>query len=119
MENPITRIEAQKKRVDKINGTTEEEISRTLAALPQDHKALELGQAIYRSSALPWEMRWRVAKECLKYETPTLGVVAQVDGTDFAALLDQRLKRMEEMKLIEQSSNGSPPRLPDRRFRRI
>ena len=57
-------------------------------------------------------------------------VTALIDNErDFAAVLDRRLKRIEEMKTnaIEATPaiNGEkvdvrlPPRLPDRRFRRI
>jgi hypothetical protein len=61
-----------------------------------------------------------------------VGVTAQVTEGDFATLLDRRLKRLEEMKLIE--ANGAkvikaqpqpvetkPPlaRTNDRRFRRF
>ena len=71
---------------------------------------------------------------CLPHEVPKLAVTAQVTEGDFATLLDQRIKRFEEMRLIE--ANGSkiidqpetkpqvetkPPlaRTNDRRFRRI
>jgi hypothetical protein len=63
----------------------------------------------------------RAAIAALPFETPKLAVTAQVSESDFATLLDRRLKKMEEMKLISQSTNGSTDvrRLPDRRFRRI
>ena len=72
------------KRID-----PESEIDKVLEALPYDHKALELGQAIYRCKSVDWEKRWRVARECLKYETPSLGVTALVTEQDFATLLDR------------------------------
>ena len=59
---------------------------------------------------------------------PKLAVTAVVSERDFATLLDRRLKRIEEMKLIEPAiNNGNSqveikhplPRVPDRRFRRI
>jgi hypothetical protein len=57
-------------------------------------------------------------------------VVAQVSEQDFATVLDRRLKRIEEMKLIEAKPTIDgvagkpvdvrlPPVVPDRRFRRI
>jgi hypothetical protein len=77
----------------------------------------------------------------LPFETPKLLVTAIVDGQDSATLLDQRLKRFEEMKLIDangakiidmQPINGKPrkpkpqietkpplARTPDRRFPRF
>jgi hypothetical protein len=70
----------------------------------------------------------------LPHEVPKLAVTAQVTEHDFATLLDQRIKRFEEMRLI--GANGSkiidqpetkfqvetkPPlaRTNDRRFRRF
>ena len=58
-----------------------------------------------------------------------MAVTAMVSEQDFATVLDRRLKRIEEMKAnaIEATSeiDGEkvdvhlPPRVPDRRFRRI
>jgi hypothetical protein len=69
---------------------------------------------------------------CLPFETPKLLATAIVNEQDFATLLDRRLKRLEEMKLIDangakvidaepQSVEIKPPlaRTPDRRFRRF
>jgi len=60
------------------------------------------------------------------YESPKLIATAIVNEGSFAELLDRRLKRIEEMKLIEAKPtapiNGDKsvlPRLPDRRFRRL
>ena len=59
---------------------------------------------------------------------PKLGITAHVSETDFAAMLDNRLKRIAETKLIEaRPTNGGgekvdarlAPPIPDRRFRRI
>jgi hypothetical protein len=67
----------------------------------------------------------RAAIAALPFEHPKLAVTAVIDEQDFATLLDQRIKQMEEMKLIEaKPSNGNgdarlPPSIPDRRFRRI
>jgi hypothetical protein len=109
----------------------QESIDQALEALPDKHTALELGQAIYRCRSLPWQDRWRAGRELLQYETPKLGITAVVSQTDFAALLDQRLKRIAETKLIEakpieaKPTNGDKanarlaPSIPDRRFRRI
>jgi hypothetical protein len=58
-----------------------------------------------------------------------LAVMAMVSEQDFATVLDRRLKRIEEMKAKaieakpvidgEKVDVRLPPRLPDRRFRRI
>jgi hypothetical protein len=42
---------------------------------------------------------------CLPFETPKLLATAIVNEGSFAELLDRRLKRMEEMKLIEAKAN--------------
>jgi hypothetical protein len=75
----------------------------------------------------------RAAMACLPFETPKLLATAIVNEGSFAELLDRRLKRMEEMKLIEAKPTNKadkiiegnqvdarlPPPIPDRRFRRI
>lgn len=73
------------------------------------NRALEFLQAIYTNDELPLFTRVRVAIACLPFETPKLAVTAQVTEKDFATLLDQRIKRYEQMKLIEAKPvNGSP-----------
>ena len=47
--------------------------ARELEALPHDHTALQLGQALYRCRSLSWRERWRVGRDILPYETPKLG----------------------------------------------
>jgi hypothetical protein len=94
--------------------------------------SLEGLQAVYRNPGLPLTTRMRAMIAALPFETPKLAVTAQVSEGDFATLLDRRLKRLEEMKLLE--ANGAkvidakpqpvetkPPlaRTPDRRFRRF
>jgi len=95
--------------------------------------ALRFLQMIYRDPSLSTAVRMRAAISALNYEVPRLAVTAQIREQDFPTLLDRRLKRIEEMKLIEangakvidaakpQSVETKPPlpRVPDRRFRRI
>ena len=88
--------------------------------------SLEGLQAIYRNPALPLTTRMRAMMAAVPYESPKLIATAIVNEGSFAELLDRRLKRIEEMKLIEARPtapiNGDksvPPRLPDRRFRRL
>jgi hypothetical protein len=119
----------------------QESIDQALEALPDKHTALELGQAIYRCRSLPWQDRWRAGREILPYETPRLGITAVVSEQDFATLLDRRLARIAEMKMIEARPNNGgetpkptnaaevsrgaevdarlQPRVPDRRWRRV
>ena len=104
-------------------------------------RALEFLQAIYMNDELPLLTRVRVAIACLPFESPKLIATAVMNEGSFAELLDRRLKRIEEMKLLENKTiNGnatvsnrtiepepksSPPmpaplnRLYSSRFRRI
>ena len=79
---------------------------------------------------LPLSVRMRAAIELLPFTYPKLAVTAVVSEQDFATVLDRRLKRIEEMKLIEAKPTIDgiegkpadvrlPPVVPDRRFRRI
>jgi hypothetical protein len=72
----------------------------------------------------------RAAIAALPFESPKLAVTAVVSEQDFATVLDRRLKRIEEMKLIEAKPTMDgverkavdvrlPPVVPDRRFQRI
>jgi hypothetical protein len=70
-------------------------------------------------------MRLRAAGLAINYEHSRLSVTYEANEQDFAQLLDQRLKRVQEMKLIEakpQPVDVKPP-MPrvgfDKRFRRI
>jgi hypothetical protein len=87
-------------------------------------------EAIYMNADLPLSVRMRAAIELLPFTHPKLAVTAVVNDGDFASLLDRRLKRIEEMKLIEAKPTIDgvegkpadvrlPPVVPDRRFRRI
>ena len=97
--------------------------------IPVDGISLDLLRAVYRSDQLPLTTRMRAAIAALPFESPKLAVTAMVSEQDFAAVLDRRLKRIEEMKANaieatpmidgEKVNVRLPPRLPDRRFRRI
>ena len=98
-------------------------------------------KAVYMNAELPLSVRMRAAIEVLPFTHPKLAVTAVVSEQDFATVLDRRLKRIEEMKLLEEKTiNGnatvsnrtiepepksSPPlpaplnRLYSSRFRRI
>jgi len=52
------------------------DIEKVLEALPLDHSALQLGEALCRCRSLSWRERWRIGKELLPYQTPKLAVTA-------------------------------------------
>jgi|SRR5262245_43563484 len=94
--------------------------------------SIDLLRAVYRANHLPLRTRMRAAMAALKHEVPALIATAVVNENSFAELLDRRLKRLEEMKLIE--TNGVKAidaqrqpvetkhvlaRTNDRRFRRF
>jgi hypothetical protein len=92
--------------------------------------SLDLLRAIYRNPTTPLHMRIRCAMSCLKHEHPTLGITYQTSDTeDFANLLDARIRRMNEAKLIEHqplpARDGTVEikrplaHTVDRRFRRL
>jgi len=86
-------------------------------------------KAVYMNAELPLSVRMRAAIEVLPFTHPKLAVTAVVSEQDFATVLDRRVKRIEEMKVNANEatpvSDGEkvdvrlPPRLADRRFRRI
>src|SRR5262245_62849959 len=87
-------------------------------------------KAVYMNVELPLSVRMRAAIELLPFTHPKLAVTAVVSEQDFATVLDRRLKRIEEMKLIEakptidgiegRPADGRlPPVVLDRGLRRI
>jgi hypothetical protein len=86
--------------------------------------SIDLLRAVYRNPSIPLPVRIRCAVACLPFELPKLSVsgIVEADG-DIAAILDRRIKRLQEAKLIEhtQQVETKPilPRIADRRYRRI
>ena len=78
------------------------------------NRALEFLQAVYMDDELPLLTRVRVAVACLPYEVPKLAVTAVVSEQDFATVLDRRLKRIEEMKLLENKAVNGGTTITDR-----
>ena len=58
-------------------------------------------RAVYQNPEVPLAVRVRVAIACLPFETPKLLATAIVNEESFAEVLDRRLKRVAEMKLVE------------------
>src|SRR5262249_51428615 len=82
--------------------------------LPDGAMSLDGLQAIYRNPGLPLTTRFRAMVAAIPYETPKLLATAIVNESSFAELLDRRLKRIADMKLIEanptsDATNGKPP----------
>jgi hypothetical protein len=69
--------------------------------IPADGISLDLLQAIYRNSSQPLSVRIRCAIAALPHEVPKLAVSYDASEQDFATLLDQRIKRFQEAKLID------------------
>src|SRR5260370_5150630 len=69
--------------------------------------SIDLLRAVYRSTSIPLQVRLRAAIAVLPHEVPRLMVSAQINENSFAELLERRLQRIEQMKLVErQPTNG-------------
>ena len=82
--------------------------------IPADGISLDLLRAVYRNNQLPLTTRMRAAIAALPFESPKLAVTAVVSEQDFATVLDRRLKRIEEMKLLENKVVSGEPVIIDR-----
>jgi hypothetical protein len=71
--------------------------------------AHELLKAVYRSPLIPLAVRMRAAMAAIPFESPKLIATAIVTEGSFAELLDRRLKRLEEMKLLEHKTINNEP----------
>ena len=58
-------------------------------------------KAVYQNPEVPLPVRMRAAIAALPFEMPKLAVTYAASEQDFATLLDNRLKRIEQKKLIE------------------
>jgi hypothetical protein len=65
--------------------------------LRPEAKSLDLLRAVYRNPSIPLPVWIRCAVAALPFEMSKLTVTAMVTEQDFATLLDQRIKRMEQM----------------------
>ena len=92
--------------LDKLEERQREEQQRELAAYKIPGSAHDYLREVYRDPRQPTHLRMRAAIEALAYEKPKLAVTAVVAGQDFAALLDERLKRIEQPKVINGPSHA-------------
>nr|ALS90933.1 MetaGeneMark_Unknown Function [uncultured bacterium] len=81
-------------------------------------------KAVYMNADLPLSVRMRAAIELMPFMHPKLAVTAVVNEQNFAELLDQRLRRMAQVKIIEGTKpeievKPPMPRIADRRYRRM
>jgi hypothetical protein len=67
-------------------------------------------QDVYRGRRIadPWRMRAAIA--ALQFETPRLGVIAttNLNGADFAALLDRAIERSNGVREVKQIRRALP-----------
>jgi hypothetical protein len=66
-----------------------------------EESALAFLQACYRNPSLNLTTRARIAIACLPFESPKLAVVAQITESDIATVLDRRIARYQQMRLLE------------------
>src|SRR5215831_4715302 len=71
-------------------------------------------KAVYMNVELPLSVRMRAAIELLPFTHPKLAVTAMVSEQDFATVLDRRLKRIQEMKLVENKAVNGNATVADR-----
>jgi hypothetical protein len=76
--------------------------------------SLDLLRAVYRSNHLPLTTRMRAAISALPHEVPKLIATAVMNEGSFADLLDRRLKRIEQMKLLESKAVNGNATVTDR-----
>jgi hypothetical protein len=91
----LDRIEAQQARMN-VEG--------------EPRNALEYVQDVYRGRRVadPWRMRAAIA--ALQFETPRLGVIAttNLNGEDFAAVLDRAIERSNGVREVKQIRRALP-----------
>ena len=73
---------------------------------------LEFLTAVYCNEGLPLPVRMKAAIEAAAYVHPKLAVIGVANGQDFATLLDERIKRHREAKVIEGKAIEATPLPP-------
>jgi hypothetical protein len=69
--------------------------------LDPDDLSLDGLQAIYKDPALPLTTRMRAMAFAIPYESPKLIATAVMNEGSFADLLDRRIARFQQMRLLE------------------
>ena len=79
------------------------EAEQQAPALPENVRALELLQLVYRGEAKASAQQMRAAIEALPYEQPKLSAMAitSMTGNDFARALDRAIDRSNQARVIE------------------
>src|SRR5262249_7090229 len=81
------------------------DIEKVLEALPLDHSALQLGEALCRCRSLSWRGRWRIGKGLLPYQKPQLAGTAGLSpherwGREFRKAVEASQRIIEGRKRI-------------------
>jgi hypothetical protein len=92
------------------DGEEEQEVWSPLRQ-PAPASALEYLQSVYRNPSEPEGRRLKAAMAALQFETPRLGVIAttNLNGADFAALLDRAIERANGVRLEPKALPSPPP----------
>ena len=97
----LDRMETNHQR--RVNGMNAENVE-----IGPNDLSIDLLRAVYRSNHLPLTTRMRAALGAIKHEVPALLATAVVNEQSFAEILDRRLKRIAELKAIENRTiNGA------------
>jgi len=75
--------------------------------------SIDLLRAVYRNNQLPLTTRMRAALGAIKHEVPALLATAVVNEQSFAETLDRRLKRIAEIRSIENKTINGAATVPE------
>jgi hypothetical protein len=78
-----------------------EQQTQPIVTAPPADTALDFLKSVYRNPAIPLPTRMKAAIEALPFENPKLSATAFMPVRDFAAILDERLKRAKAVEAGE------------------